>query len=144
MIILASCRKRMIDQARHDAPNETCGFFSGRSGWIETLHPMKNVAAEPVTRYEFDPVEHFKMLKRMEREGIPILGVYHSHPASPAYPSMTDVGRAILPDGTPTYLEYLYIILSLQNPVDPVVRAFRILPGGTIQEEDLAVEEGSP
>ncbi len=138
------CRDRMIEQARRDSPNETCGFFSGRPALIEQIYPMKNVSDDPEVRYEFESVEHFKMLKRADREKIPILGVYHSHPASPAYPSATDVGRAILPDGTPTYADYLYIILSLQRPDSPVLRGFRILPGGKIQEEDLSIEEKVP
>lgn len=141
MLLTCVCRDLMIERARIDSPNETCGFFSGRPGRIEEIHPMRNVSAEPVVRYEFDPTEHFKMLKQMDRAGIPILGVYHSHPASPAYPSATDVGRAILPDGAPTYSEYLYIILSLETPAAPVLRGFRILPYGKIQEEELAVED---
>ncbi len=155
MNILAACADHMIERARQDAPNETCGFFTGRRqdipvaagtgpsmaggrrGLIESIHPMKNASAEPRIRYEFEPVEHFKTLKRMEREGTLILGVYHSHPASPAFPSATDVARATLPDGTPTYPEYLYIIVSLEFPAAPALRAFRVLPGGEIKEEGL-------
>lgn len=143
MKVRRDCRDRMIERARHDSPSETCGFFSGRPGIIETIYPMKNVSDDPEIRYEFDSSEHFKMLKRADREKIPILGVYHSHPASPAYPSATDVARATLPDGTPTYADYLYIILSLQTPDRPVLRGFRILPGGKIQEEELSIEEAS-
>ena len=129
----------MVEQARRDSPNETCGFFSGQPGVIEEIYPMRNVSGDPDVQYEFEPMEHFKMLKRADREKIPIMGVYHSHPASPAYPSATDVAMAILPDGTPTYSEYLYIILSLQTSDRPVLRGFRILPGGKIQEEELKV-----
>lgn len=142
MKIPATCRRQMIEQAERDSPNETCGLFTGGAGRVERIYPMTNVSAEADVRYEFAPVEHFKMLKKLEREGIPILGVYHSHPASQAYPSVTDVGRAILPDGTdPLYPDYLYIIISLQMPKSPVVRGFRILSGGKIQEEELVIED---
>ena len=140
MKILAACRQRMIDQARRDAPNETCGFFTGRSSLIDDIHPMQNVSPDSNIRYEFQPVEHFKKMMELDRAGIPILGVYHSHPASEAYPSETDVARALLLDGTPTYPDYLYIIISLKNPAAPVTNAFRILPGGTVREEELEVE----
>lgn len=156
MNILAACREGMIAQAKKDSPNETCGLFTGqpfdrlraqpfdrlgaRPGLIERIHPLANVSQDPRVRYEFAPVEHFKILKKMEKEGVPILGVYHSHPASEAYPSVTDVGRAILPDGSdPLYPDYLYIIISLQHSGSPVVRGFRILSGGHIREEELIV-----
>lgn len=144
MRIQRACRDRMIERARRDSPNETCGFFSGPSGLIEEIYPLRNASDKPKVLYEFEALEHFKMLKRADRENIPILGVYHSHPASPAYPSETDVARALLPDGTPTYPDYLYIILSLQRPDSPVLRGFRILPGGKIQEEELSIEEKIP
>ncbi len=140
MKILRDCVDAMTERARLDVPNETCGFFTGLAGVIEQIHPMKNTAAHPRTRYEFEPLEHFKFLKRMDRECVPILGVYHSHPASEAYPSQTDVDRAMLPDGTPTYSDYVYLILSLAD-ASPVIRAFRIRQGGIIVEEDLLTAE---
>ncbi|MBI4179561.1 M67 family metallopeptidase [bacterium] len=140
MLILQNCLQGMIDQARRDAPNETCGLLTGRAGRIEQIHALKNVAEEAEVRYEFEPMEHFRMLKKTEREGVPILGVYHSHTASQAYPSATDVERALLPGGAdPLYPGYLYIIISLQNPAAPVVRGFWIRAGGEIQEEALSI-----
>ena len=138
MNIKSACYEEMVDRARRDTPNETCGLFTGRPGTIEGLHPMKNAASQPEVRYEFDSTEHIKAIHKMKREGIPILGIYHSHPASEAYPSATDVDRALW-DKTPLFPEYLYIILSLQNPSAPAARAFRILSGGEIREEELTV-----
>lgn len=138
MKILSACLSKMIARAREDAPNETCGFFSGSD-----VHPMRNVAAAPRTRYEFDATEHIKTIRRLEKENIPILGIYHSHVASEAYPSKTDVDRAILPDGQPWFPDYLYIIISLQNSSSPVARGFRIQNGGEIEEEELVIVDST-
>ncbi|OGH59268.1 MAG: hypothetical protein A3G34_03015 [Candidatus Lindowbacteria bacterium RIFCSPLOWO2_12_FULL_62_27] len=144
MRILRKCLDRMIELARRDAPNETCGLMTGPPGLVRVVHPIKNVSPEPRIRYEFHSNQHVYILGCLEREGIPVLGVYHSHPESQPFPSPTDVARAVLTDGTPLWPDYRYVILSLETPERPQARAFRILQGGEIEEEELKIEDNAP
>jgi proteasome lid subunit RPN8/RPN11 len=74
----------------------------------------------------------------IERQGWELLGIYHSHPHTQAYPSPTDVALAFYPDA-------LYFIVSLADPDQPAVRAFRIVKDeldartGEISEEPIEV-----
>src|SRR5688500_1536559 len=80
--------KHLIAHARDAAPHEACGVVGLRGGRIVTLRAAHNRASHPSTRFEFG--DHgFHVIMALEREGLDT-GVYHSHPASPAYPSTTD------------------------------------------------------
>lgn len=140
VIIARTCVDSIIRRAREDNPNETCGFLLGRNGAIEDIHPMRNVSKESLRRYEFDAKEHLRAFRQADAEGLPIAGVYHSHPYSEAYPSPTDVACAIIPSTRePTYPDYVYLIASLASE-PPVVRAFRIESAGTILELELKIK----
>jgi proteasome lid subunit RPN8/RPN11 len=67
-----------------------------------------------------DDEELFAVLKELDDRGEDPLVIYHSHPASPAYPSETDVEMAFYP-------ESFYVICSLENPQEPYIRAFTII-----------------
>ena len=121
--ITAEVRDKMIGHAQGEVPNEACGLFAGSKGTdtVETFFPMHN-AAESHLIYQLDPKEFIEVEKTADQLGIQILGVMHSHTASKAYPSETDVRDANQFD--PFGLWY-YIIVSLKNE-EPVIRAFRI------------------
>ena len=122
---------RMVGHARDEAPNECCGLIAGEDARAVALYPMTNVEHSPY-RYKLDPQEfhriYFKEIEDHDRE---ILAIYHSHTHSPAYPSATDVRLASWPDA-------FYILVSLADPQEPVVRAFRILDDA-VSEEELRV-----
>lgn len=81
----------IIAQARAEAPNECCGVLAGRSRQrVSHRFPLVNCAATPTNRFESSPESMFAAMKSMKRLGIEILAVYHSHPKSPAKPSVTD------------------------------------------------------
>ena len=114
-----SIADEIIAHAREDAPRECCGLIAGRSGRLENLYRLTNLA--PGNRlYEIDPREiydlEFRTLPARNQE---IVAIYHSHPATEAFPSATDRAQAFWPDA-------YYLICSLANPDAPVIRAFRL------------------
>jgi [CysO sulfur-carrier protein]-S-L-cysteine hydrolase len=124
--------EEMIAHARQEAPNECCGVLAGRDGRVLKLYRATNAEHSPY-RYEVDSHDLFRIHRECEENGWQFLGIYHSHTASEAYPSPTDVRLAFWP-------ESLYFLVSLRDPQNPVVRAFRILDG-RVSEEELQVVE---
>ena len=98
-------------------PEECCGLLSGKNGLITDVHPVRNEADKPETRYFATPEELFSAMRRIREAGQSLLGVYHSHPRTPAYPSASDVEMAFYP-------EAFYFIISLEPAVE--LRAFKI------------------
>jgi proteasome lid subunit RPN8/RPN11 len=116
----------MLEQAREEAPNECCGLIGGRNGEAVTLYRAKNSEASPL-RYNLDPQDQFRIMSEMDEKGEELAAIYHSHTASPAYPSQTDINLAAYPDA-------LYLIVSLAEGEEP-------LRGFTIQDGDVAEAE---
>jgi [CysO sulfur-carrier protein]-S-L-cysteine hydrolase len=119
-------RAAIIDHAMRDAPRECCGIIAGRGGVPMRLYQTRNVAAGN-RLYEIDPAQLIDLeFRELPAQGSEIVAIYHSHPASPAYPSATDVELAFWPDA-------VFLICSLANREQPEVRGFRIR-NGAIQE----------
>lgn len=110
-------------------PNEACGLLAGKGGRVEKVYPMKNARPSPVA-YEMDPEEQFRVLKDIRQAGLDLVGIFHSHPGSPAYPSGVDVEKAYWP-GTlfPNYPEAVYVIVTLMDREQPVVKGYSIIEG---------------
>ncbi len=123
--------EEMIAHAREDAPNECCGIIAGQGGRAVKVFRAKNAEASPY-RYSVDPQDLFRIYRECEENGWGFLAIYHSHTASQAYPSPTDVRLAFWPEAH-------YVLVSLQDAANPVVRAFRILDGAVSEEELRAV-----
>lgn len=107
----------MVAHAREDLPNECCGMIGGRDGEATRVVRVENAAASPL-RYEMDPQAQYNALKAIEDEGEELVGIYHSHTRSAAYPSQTDVNEAVM------WPEQVYVIVSLQDEDAPDVKAF--------------------
>ena len=120
----------MVAHAREDLPNECCGMVGGKGGVATKVVRVVNAAATPL-RYEMDPQGQFNALKRIEGAGDELIGIYHSHTRSAAYPSQTDVNLAGWPDA-------VYVIVSLEDPDSPDVRGFWIREG-EIADAELVV-----
>ena len=115
-------RQAIVDHARRDAPRECCGIIAGRDGSPVRLYPTRNIA-EGNSLYEIDPAELIELeFHTMPAEETELVAIYHSHPVSPAYPSATDIALAFWPDA-------IYVICSLADPEQPVVRGFRMRDG---------------
>ena len=125
----------MIAHAREDAPNECCGVLLGRDGRVAEFRRCTNAEHSPF-RYSVAPRELLEIDRVARERDWEILVIYHSHLQTEAYPSPTDVRLA-------GYPEAVYILVSLQNPEQPAVRAFQIRDGA-ITEEELQVVTDEP
>jgi proteasome lid subunit RPN8/RPN11 len=98
---------------------------------MTSIHRARNAAATWL-RYEVHPSDQIRIMERIEDDGEELVGIYHSHTKSAAYPSQTDVNLAANWPGV------LWLICSLEDWDEPTVRAFRIRDE-EIEEEDLDV-----
>ena len=114
----------IVAHARAEAPAECCGMLVGRDASIDEAVRAKNIAASP-TRFLVDPKDHIDAMRAARRRGLEVLGFYHSHPHSPAWPSPTDVTEAAYPDS-------VYLIVSLEGAAEDT-RLFRIAHGETAE-----------
>jgi proteasome lid subunit RPN8/RPN11 len=119
----------MIAHAREEAPNECCGIIAGQDGRAVKLFRANNSEASPF-RYNVDSADLFRIHRECDKNDWEFMVIYHSHTASEAYPSATDVRLAAWP-------ETFYVLVSLMEPDEAVVGAFRIVDG-RVEEEELA------
>jgi proteasome lid subunit RPN8/RPN11 len=120
----------IVAHAREDYPNECCGLLLGKGQRAERLLRMENVEHSPLT-YRVGDSALLAAFAEMDRLGLDLVGIYHSHTHSPARPSRTDIELAGYPD---TY----YLIVSLADPARPDLRAFTIVHG-TVTEQPIQV-----
>jgi len=123
---------QMLMQARAEAPNECCGLLLGRGDIVEEVFPGRNMHMSPKT-YEMDPHDQLRAFQKMDERGWELVGIFHSHPATEAYPSKTDRAKALYPDAR-------YVIVSLADHAQPQVRAFRIVERA--DEHGMPVKDG--
>ncbi len=130
----------IVAHAKREHPVEACGIVAGPEGsdLARRLVPMVNAAGSP-TFYEFDSTELLALYREMwAREEEPVI-VYHSHTATEAYPSRTDIGLASEPGAH-------YVLVSTRehgNSEGPVeFRSYRIVDG-QVSEEDVSVVQTS-
>jgi proteasome lid subunit RPN8/RPN11 len=123
----------MLEHARMELPNEACGVLSGSlaEGRAVAFHPARNADESPL-RYNVDPDDLVRITFEIEDAGADLLGIFHSHVASPAVPSPTDRRQAFYPDA-------FYVLASLSDADRPEVRAWRIRDG-SVEEAELTVE----
>jgi [CysO sulfur-carrier protein]-S-L-cysteine hydrolase len=123
----------MVQHGRFVFPDEACGLLaSDATGRLRMAYCLTNTQASP-SRFTLDPTEHFRAMRHAERIGWHLSGVFHSHTHSAAYPSPTDVAAALEP-------EWLYVVVSLRDQVDPEVRGYWIRDG-KVEEEPLVVPD---
>ena len=126
----------IVAHARRDHPDECCGVVAGpeNSDRPKRFIPMVNAARSP-TFYEFDSMDLLKLYKEMnERDEEPVV-IYHSHTATEAYPSRTDIAYASEPDA-----HYVLVSTRAGTGEDDEVefRSFRIVDG-EVDEEEVSV-----
>jgi proteasome lid subunit RPN8/RPN11 len=130
--ISAAQQQEIIAHAQEDFPNECCGLLFGQGTRADVLRRMENIEHSPLN-YRVDPKALLAVFDEMEGRRLDLVGIYHSHTHSPAYPSKTDRDLA-------GYPEAHYLIVSLQDRAKPILRAFRIIEGG-VSEEAIQVGE---
>jgi len=125
---------KIVAHARADHPDEACGVLAGPAGSDrpERFIPMTNAARSP-TFYEFDSTEQFHVWQQMDDNDEEPVVLYHSHTATEAYPSRTDVSYASEPGAH-------YVLVSTRDPEQTEFRSYRI-QNGSITEEPVTVVE---
>ena len=110
--------------AREESPNECCGVLLGTASSIAEAARTRNISDRPRSRFLVDPKDHIDLLRSARARGLEVLGFYHSHPASPAVPSPTDLAEA-------TYPGHLYLIVGLAaEPPDVAIYRLDDSDGG--------------
>jgi [CysO sulfur-carrier protein]-S-L-cysteine hydrolase len=118
--IPAEIYEAMLTHLRQDYPDEGCGLLGGLDGVVSQHWPTTNVEPEDkYIRYLIDPQEQLAAEEAIDQLGLELTAIYHSHTHTPAYPSPTDVRTAYYPDS-------YYVLVSLSDPQNPVIRAFKI------------------
>ncbi len=131
--VAAGIREQIVKHAYACHPEESCGLLAGpRDGDVQLAFPTTNILRSS-TNFTIDPREHLSAIRDAEAAGMEIIGVFHSHPHTAGYPSVTDVSLA--PDPT-----WLYVLVGMEDFESPSVRGFRI-SDGEITEERLEFEE---
>jgi [CysO sulfur-carrier protein]-S-L-cysteine hydrolase len=120
---------QMVAHARADHPDEACGVIAGTYGSDrpERFVVMTNAERSP-TFYRFDSLEQLKVWREMDdRDEEPVV-IYHSHTATEAYPSRTDIAYASEPNAH-------YVLVSTRDPEHAELRSYRIQDGEVTEEE---------
>jgi [CysO sulfur-carrier protein]-S-L-cysteine hydrolase len=128
----------MIAHARADHPDEACGVIIGATGSDQPTRLVQMINADrSPTFFRFDPGEQFRLYQEMDGNDEEIVVVYHSHTATEAYPSRTDISLAAEPQAH-------YVLVSTAasgNQDGPVeLRSYRILDG-VVTEEEIEITE---
>jgi proteasome lid subunit RPN8/RPN11 len=129
-----STRDAIVAHARADHPDEACGIVAGPVGTDRAVRvvPMTNAERSP-TFYRFDSQEQLRVWREMDdRDEEPVV-IYHSHTATEAKPSRTDVSLAQEPNAH-------YLLVSTRQPDAVEVRSYRIVDGVVTEEEVRVVQ----
>ena len=125
----------IVAHARRDHPDEACGVVAGPTGSDrpERLIEMVNAAGSP-TFYQFDSMEQLKVWQAMDAADEEPVVIYHSHTATEAYPSRTDINLAQEPGAH-------YVLVSTADPDSIEFRSYRIVDG-VVTEEPIELVDG--
>ncbi|BDY33404.1 MULTISPECIES: Mov34/MPN/PAD-1 family protein [Mycolicibacterium] len=135
LVIRRDLVEAMVAHARADHPDEACGVIAGPEGSDrpERFIAMANAERSP-TFYRFDSGEQLKVWRSMdEADEVPVV-IYHSHTATEAYPSRTDISLAQEPDAH-------YVLVSTRDPDEHELRSYRISDGVVTEEPVTIVEQ---
>ena len=137
LTIAPELQAKIVAHARADHPDEACGVIAGPAGSDrpERFIPMVNAERSP-TFYQFDSIELLRLWREMdERDEEPVV-IYHSHTATEAYPSRTDIAYASEPGAH-------YVLVSTREPDEAEFRSFRIVDGVVTEEEVRIVADAA-
>jgi proteasome lid subunit RPN8/RPN11 len=137
LVIRADLVDAMVAHARADHPDEACGVLAGPDGSDrpERHIAMLNAERSP-TFYRFDSGEQLTVWRAMEAADEAPVVIYHSHTATEAYPSRTDISYAAEPDAH-------YVLISTRDPASHELRSYRIVDG-VVTEEPVTIVEQYP
>ena len=119
-------RDVMVATCVRALPNEGCGLLLGSAEGVVVEVVASATVADSAKLYEIDSADLLRAYRRADEDGLEVMGVFHSHTHSEAYPSPTDIGLA--PDP-----RWHYVLISLRD-VPTVVRSFHIEEGSVAEE----------
>jgi proteasome lid subunit RPN8/RPN11 len=125
----------MLAHFRSELPREGCGFLAGRGRVASRFYPIHNLSPE-LRRFSMDPRHVQRTEISIFRRNQRLLGVCHSHPEGECYPSRWDIAGAFFDPllRWPLWLDEVQVI-ALMDPLEaPIVKGFRIVPGGYVEE----------
>jgi proteasome lid subunit RPN8/RPN11 len=138
MRVRRAALEAIMAHARRDAPRECCGLLVGNDQEVVEAVPCANVSADPLRQYEVSPAEHLALIRRCREQSEAgsagdVIGAYHSHPRTEAWPSPTDLEQACR--------DFLFIIAGpVDEQRDLAVRGYQ-LAGDPFEEVNLVVED---
>ena len=121
IILTRAQRDEMLNHALQETPNECCGLLIGKGRRVKQVVKIKSDNPSP-DAYYMNAEEQVAVFTEMAARGEELLGIYHSHPKGPAWPSGADLQLAFHP-------EVAYFIISLADMDNPALHAFRIHHG---------------
>jgi proteasome lid subunit RPN8/RPN11 len=135
LTLSTATRDAIVAHARRDHPDEACGVVVGPEGSDRPVRmiEMLNAARSP-TFYEFDSTDLLNLYKEMARNDEEPVIIYHSHTATEAYPSRTDISFASEPNAH-------YVLVSTAETDSTEFRSFRIVAGEVTEEQVQVVDE---
>ena len=119
----------LFDHAKNGLPEEVCGYLAGTGREVNKQFQLTNIDHSN-EHFSFDPKEQFQVVRETRKEGLEILGNYHSHPETPARPSEEDIRLAFDPNIS-------YVIVSLADKL-PDIKSFRI-KNGNVEKEEIRI-----
>ncbi|HUB71047.1 MAG TPA: M67 family metallopeptidase [Acidimicrobiales bacterium] len=138
LVLPRECWDRIVAHCLGELPLEACGLVAGttRPGWypeaalavVSQVYPASN-SARSARLYTVEPADLLRADRSAEAAGLSLIGVWHSHTHTPAYPSPTDIAQAPDPD-------WHYLLVSLADS-EPVLRSYRVVDG-VVSEEPVA------
>jgi proteasome lid subunit RPN8/RPN11 len=130
LLLRPAIGESLADAARRGYPREVCGLLVGRRSGaaidVERAEPATNLEEERAAdRYRLDPRDFLAIDAAARRDGLDVVGVWHTHPDHPAEPSSTDL-QAAWPD-------YLYLIISVARGETVQLRAWELSEGRFVE-----------
>lgn len=127
--------EELVEHSKRESPNEACGILAGKTcveqnqgdKKVDKIYQMTNVKPSPQTFF-MDSKEQLKVMKEIRNLGLEMVGIYHSHLETEAYPSAHDVELAFYPEAS-------FVIVSIKDKDNPSIRSFKII------EEKISEEE---
>jgi len=110
---------QLLTQAQCHADIEVCGLISAKANQPVKVYPVDNISSDQQHLFEMDPEEQIQAIKTMRENDEQLFAIYHSHPDTPAEPSVKDITQS-------SYPETLYLIISLSTKGVLEIKGFYI------------------
>ncbi len=132
----------LLALAQQAADQEVCGLIGAIDQQPSTVYPIRNIAKDKHKAFLLDPQEHIQAVKSMRAQDEQLFAIYHSHPNSPAEPSLQDINNFLSSTASDyaelNYRQAYYLIISLNIKGVLEMRAYQLLEQ-TLQEVVLTV-----